>query len=82
MRYACYRARNKKGFTLIERLAVIVIMAILAGILFPVFARARAKARQTAWFSTRPILAPPGIYPILTSTRISRFGRAEVLPTV
>lgn len=37
----------KKGFTLIELLVVIAIIAILAAILFPVFAQARAKARQT-----------------------------------
>jgi len=37
-----------KGFTLIELLVVIAIIAILAAILFPVFARAREKARQTA----------------------------------
>lgn len=38
---------KKKGFTLIELLVVIAIIAILAAILFPVFARAREKARQT-----------------------------------
>ena len=38
----------KKGFTLIELLVVIAIIAILAAILFPVFARAREKARQTS----------------------------------
>ena len=38
----------KRGFTLIELLVVIAIIAILAAILFPVFARAREKARQTA----------------------------------
>jgi len=37
-----------RGFTLIELLVVIAIIAILAAILFPVFARARAKARQTS----------------------------------
>ena len=37
----------KKGFTLIELLVVIAIIAILAAILFPVFAKAREKARQT-----------------------------------
>jgi prepilin-type N-terminal cleavage/methylation domain-containing protein/prepilin-type processing-associated H-X9-DG protein len=37
-----------KGFTLIELLVVIAIIAILAAILFPVFARVREKARQTS----------------------------------
>ncbi|MBI3923844.1 MAG: prepilin-type N-terminal cleavage/methylation domain-containing protein [Armatimonadetes bacterium] len=37
---------QKKGFTLIELLVVIAIIAILAAILFPVFARAREKAKQ------------------------------------
>ena len=37
---------RKCGFTLIELLVVIAIIAILAAILFPVFARAREKARQ------------------------------------
>jgi prepilin-type N-terminal cleavage/methylation domain-containing protein/prepilin-type processing-associated H-X9-DG protein len=39
------------GFTLIELLVVIAIIAILAAILFPVFASARQKARQTACLS-------------------------------
>ncbi len=38
---------RRNGFTLIELLVVIAIIAILAAILFPVFARAREKARQT-----------------------------------
>jgi prepilin-type N-terminal cleavage/methylation domain-containing protein/prepilin-type processing-associated H-X9-DG protein len=41
-------SRRSSGFTLIELLVVIAIIAILAAILFPVFARARAKALQTA----------------------------------
>ncbi|OIO91395.1 MAG: hypothetical protein AUJ92_16615 [Armatimonadetes bacterium CG2_30_59_28] len=41
----------KKGFTLIELLVVIAIIAILAAILFPVFAKAREKARQTSCLS-------------------------------
>ncbi len=40
--------RNTRGFTLIELLVVIAIIAILAAILFPVFARAREKARQAS----------------------------------
>ncbi len=39
---------RKHGFTLIELLVVIAIIAILAAILFPVFARAREKARQAS----------------------------------
>ena len=39
--------RSRSGFTLIELLVVIAIIAILAAILFPVFAKAREKARQT-----------------------------------
>jgi prepilin-type N-terminal cleavage/methylation domain-containing protein/prepilin-type processing-associated H-X9-DG protein len=41
----------KRGFTLIELLVVIAIIAILAAILFPVFARAREKARQSSCMS-------------------------------
>ena len=38
----------KRGFTLIELLVVIAIIAILAAILFPVFARARENARRAS----------------------------------
>ncbi|MEN6549206.1 MAG: DUF1559 domain-containing protein [Armatimonadia bacterium] len=39
---------TRRGFTLIELLVVIAIIAILAAILFPVFAKAREKARQSS----------------------------------
>ena len=40
-------SRDREGFTLIELLVVIAIIAILAAILFPVFARAKAMAKMT-----------------------------------
>jgi len=42
---------KKSGFTLIELLVVIAVIAILAAILFPVFAQVREKARQTSCLS-------------------------------
>ncbi len=40
--------RKAKGFTLIELLVVIAIIALLAAIIFPVFARARENARRSS----------------------------------
>jgi prepilin-type N-terminal cleavage/methylation domain-containing protein/prepilin-type processing-associated H-X9-DG protein len=47
----------RRGFTLIELLVVIAIIAILAAILFPVFAKAREKARQASCLSNCKQLA-------------------------
>lgn len=48
---------KNRAFTLIELLVVIAIIAILAAILFPVFAQAREKARQTACLSNSKQMA-------------------------
>jgi len=49
--------RRKSGFTLIELLVVIAIIAILAAILFPVFARARENARRSSCQSNEKQIA-------------------------
>ena len=52
---------HRRGFTLIELLVVIAIIAILAAILFPVFAKAREKARQASCLSNIKQMATAGM---------------------
>ncbi len=51
MKISIDRNNRSNGFTLIELLVVIAIIAIMAAILFPVFARARENARRTSCLS-------------------------------
>ena len=68
---------RRKGFTLIELLVVIAIIAILAAILFPVFARAREAARSTACKSNlKQILLASAMYAQdYDEIIVSSFGR-------
>jgi prepilin-type N-terminal cleavage/methylation domain-containing protein/prepilin-type processing-associated H-X9-DG protein len=64
--------RRAHGFTLIELLVVIAIIAILAAILFPVFAKAREKARQTACLNNQK--------QIVTAALMYAQDHEEILP--
>jgi prepilin-type N-terminal cleavage/methylation domain-containing protein/prepilin-type processing-associated H-X9-DG protein len=52
---------TRRGFTLIELLVVIAVIAILAALLFPVFAQARARARQATCASNLRQIAQAGL---------------------
>src|SRR5712692_5011903 len=53
--------RTKRGFTLIELLVVVAIITILAAVLFPVFAQARANARQATCASNLAQIGQAGL---------------------
>jgi prepilin-type N-terminal cleavage/methylation domain-containing protein/prepilin-type processing-associated H-X9-DG protein len=67
------RIHTPRGFTLIELIVVIAIIAILAAILFPVFAKAREKARQTACLNNQKQIA--------TGVLMYAQDHDEILPT-
>ena len=60
---ASRRSSSRRAFTLIELLVVIAIIAILAAILFPVFAKAREKARQASCLSNLKQIGPDAVRP-------------------
>src|SRR6266508_2008379 len=55
------KVRQRAGFTLIELLVVIAIIAILAAILFPVFAQAREKGRSASCLSNLKQIGQAGV---------------------
>ena len=57
----CGANQKQSGFTLVELLTVMVIMALLAGMLFPLFSSARAKARQASCASNLKNLTQAGV---------------------
>jgi prepilin-type N-terminal cleavage/methylation domain-containing protein/prepilin-type processing-associated H-X9-DG protein len=61
LHYITMNNRKKKAFTLIELLVVIAIIAILAAILFPVFAQAKAAAKGAACLSNTKQIALGGL---------------------
>src|SRR5947209_1291545 len=72
----------RTAFTLIELLVVIAIIAILAAMLFPVFAQAREKARQTSCLSnlkqlSHAMLMYAGDYDELFPPVVARASRQE-----
>ena len=71
---------RKSGFTLIELLVVIAIIAILAAILFPVFNKAKEKAKQTHCANNLMQISKGIKMYGMTGTAISRMRRMEQPP--
>jgi prepilin-type N-terminal cleavage/methylation domain-containing protein/prepilin-type processing-associated H-X9-DG protein len=71
---------TRRGFTLIELLVVIAIIAILAAILFPVFARAREKARQASCQSNVKQIALAGLMYLQDYDELNLVHRCDCSP--
>jgi len=71
---------KQRGFTLIELLVVIAIIAILAAILFPVFAQARAKARQTMCLSNNKQIGLAAMMYLQDYDEIYPFAEIATIP--
>src|SRR5689334_16404655 len=69
--------RIRYGFTLIELLVVIAIIAILAAILFPVFAQAREKARSISCISNMKQLATANLMYVQDYDEVMTFGLGD-----
>ena len=74
--------RKARGFTLIELLVVIAIIAILAAILFPVFAQAREKARQTGCLSNTKQIGTAVMMSRVKEEMIGRIIMARIMLAV
>ncbi len=82
---------SRRGFTLIELLVVIAIIAILAAILFPVFAKAREKARQSSCSSNAKQMAVATLqyvqdydekFPLFDHRNPTIYWRANIQPYI
>ena len=70
---------NQRGFTLLEMMVVVAIIAVLAGILIPNFSRARSQAQTSACVGNEKIIAT-ALECILPTNSRTRPHRTSVAP--
>jgi len=71
---------SRRGFTLIELLVVIAIIAILAAILFPVFAQAREQARSISCLSNQKQIGTACMMYLQDYDEVYPYGREQPAP--